>query len=241
MRVFNLTVTIGSFLFQALLCPAHGYAYEATTVTDGGTIRGKVRYAGLSRNSQPVEISKDQAVCGKTEKRDESIVIGENQGLQHVVVSIVDIQKGKGFAETKGVLDQHECRYNPHVVLTPAGTPLLILNNDEILHSVHTHSEKNPTFNRAQSKFKKEMAEIFPYPETINVTCDVHSWMAGWIVVQEHPYFSVTDSSGSFELTQVPAGKYMLRFWHETFGKRELPINVEPGHIADLAVQFGDD
>src|SRR5262249_51351674 len=163
-------------------------------------IRGRVQYVGLSRSSQPVEISKDQAVCGKTEKRDESIIVGENQGLQNVVVSIVDIQKGKGFAGAKGVLDQRECRYNPHVVLTPVGIPLSILNNDEILHSVHTYSERNPAFNRAQSKFKKEISETFSYPETIKVTCDVHSWMAGWIIVQEHPYFSVTDLGGEFEL-----------------------------------------
>jgi plastocyanin len=240
MSSLALMGVIGISFLQGLWDLSNGYAYEAISVTDGGTIRGQARYVGLPHPSEPVEISKDQEICGKTDKRDESLVVGENQGLQYVVVSIVDIQKGKGFVDAKAVLDQHECRYHSHVTLVPVGYPLLILNNDEILHSVHTHSEKNPAFNRAQAKFKKEMMETFSTPETIKVTCDVHSWMGGWIIVQDNPYFSVTDSSGSFELGGVPAGKYVLRFWHEILGKRELAVNIESNQVLDISIRLSD-
>jgi hypothetical protein len=41
------------------------------------------------------------------------------------------------------------------------------------------------------------MKETFSKPEIIKVTCDVHSWMLGWIAVLSHPYFGVTDEGGT--------------------------------------------
>src|SRR5438477_12246242 len=66
-RVFSLAVVIEHFFISSFFsCSlAAGSVYEATTVTNGGTIRGKVQYVGPAHPSQPVEISKDQAVCGK--------------------------------------------------------------------------------------------------------------------------------------------------------------------------------
>lgn len=208
---------------------AFGNAYEVITVVDGGSIAGRVVFTGTVSTPQKLEISKDQDVCGKTEKFDESILVGDNGGLQNVVVSLVNIQKGKGFTDSPSILDQQDCRYAPHVVLVPAEKPLTILNNDGVLHSVHTHSVKNPAFNRAQAKFKKELQETFIHPEIIKLTCDVHSWMSGWIIVQEHPYFTVSRQDGSFGLLDVPPGEYVVGFWHESAGTREVTVEVETG------------
>jgi plastocyanin len=224
------------FLVGFSLCASVGNAYEVVTVIDGGSITGRVKFAGMVAPPQKVEISKDQAVCGKTEKFDESVLIGEDHGLQNVLVSILDIQKGKGFADSAPILDQRDCRYIPHLVLVPAGTPLTILNNDGVLHSVHTQSVKNSAFNRAQSKFKKEMQETFVHPEIIKLTCDVHSWMSGWIIVQEHPYVAVSGEDGSFELLGVPPGQYVVSFWHEVLGVKETVLVVEAGK--QIAIQF---
>jgi uncharacterized surface anchored protein len=34
-------------------------------------------------------------------------------------------------------------------------------------------------------------------------------------MVVSHPYYSVTDESGKFELTDVPPGQYQIVAWHE--------------------------
>jgi len=42
-----------------------------------------------------------------------------------------------------------------------------------------------------------------------------HVWMNGEMIVARHPYYTVTDQNGNFELTKVPAGEYEIVAWHE--------------------------
>jgi hypothetical protein len=223
--------------FLELYC-AGIHAYEELRAVTGGHIQGKIKFTGSAPLLRKIEISKDQEVCGRTEKTDEALLVGPDLGLGNVVVSILDIAKGKKFPDLNGVLDQKDCLYLPHIVLTPVGKPLTILNSDGVLHSVHTHSVRNPPFNRAQSKFKKEMQEIFLFPERIQLTCDVHGWMSGWIVVMEHPYFSVSALDGSFELQDIPEGGYDLSFWHEILGEKRLSVNVEVGRVSEVQLEW---
>ena len=65
------------------------------------------------------------------------------------------------------------------------------------------------------------MTEKFEKPEIIKVTCDVHSWMLGWIAVMPHPFFGVTDGNGVAKIENVPAGKQTIEVWHETLGKHD--------------------
>ena len=213
-------------------------AYEGGDVANGGKIAGTVKFSGEAPAMAKIEATKDAEVCAKTEKFDESLVVGEGNGLKNVVVSIANIEKGKAQAGEGGTLDQKECIYRPRVVLSPAGADLNILNSDGILHNIHTYSEANPSINKAQPKFRKKMTEKFEKPETVRVECDAHGWMKGWLVVTDHPYYAVTDASGAFELTDVPAGSYTLKFWHETLGETTQDVTVEAGGAAAVAVEM---
>ena len=214
------------------------WAYEAIEVKDGGTIAGEVRFSGNPPTPEKIATTKDQEVCGKTEKVNESILVGPNKGIQNVVVSITNIQKGKKMPETGAILDQKDCRYAPHVVLSPAGAELSIVNSDGILHNIHTYSTKNPSFNKAQPKFKKEMKEKFDQPETVKLTCDAHGWMAGWLVVQDQPYYAVTDTNGAFKIADVPPGDYELKFWHEALGETAQKVTVKAKEESKVSVEM---
>ena len=229
-------VAIGVGLQAALLSGV--WAYEAIDVKDGGTVSGEVKFSGNPPTPEKIATTKDQEVCGKTEKVNESLLVGANKGIQNVVVSISNIQKGKKMPETGGTLDQKDCRYAPHVVLSPAGAELSIVNSDGILHNIHTYSTKNSPFNKAQPKFKKEMKESFAQPETVKLTCDAHGWMAGWLIVQDNPYYAVTDANGAFKITDVPPGDYELKFWHETLGETAQKVSVKAKEEAKVSVEM---
>jgi plastocyanin len=211
-------------------------AYEGGAVANGGSISGVVKFKGAAPARAPLDVNKDKEVCGTTPKLASDLVVGADGGIQYAVVSITNIQKGKAFADQKGTLDQKGCEYAPHIVTMPAGGHLEIVNSDGILHNIHTYSKDNPPLNRAQPKFKKTLDETFAKPEIVKLSCDVHGWMAGWLVVEDHPYYAVTDDKGSFKLTDVPPGDYELKVWQEKLGETTQKVTVQPG--ADTKVTF---
>jgi len=201
-------------------------AYQAGDVKDGGSISGSVKFKGSAPAPKKLDVSKDKEVCAKTPKVDQSLVVN-NGNLVNAVITITDIQKGKKIEVKKVTLDQKECEYHPHVLAFPAGSPVEILNPDGILHNVHSYSKVNTPFNQAQPKFKKTLEVKIDKPEVIEVKCDVHGWMHGWLVATENPYVAVTDNSGNFKLTDVPAGTYTVEVWHEKLGKNTQKVTVK--------------
>jgi plastocyanin len=190
-------------------------AYEGGAVQGGGTIAGVVKFKGTAPAPKKLEVTKDKEVCAKTAKSDPSLIVSGGN-MVNAVVQITDIKKGKKMEPQKVTLDQNGCEYKPHVLALTAGSTVEILNPDGILHNVHSYSKANAPFNVAQPKFKKSLTQKIDKPEVINLKCDVHGWMSGWLFVAENPYFSVTDDKGSFKLTDVPPGTYTIQVWHET-------------------------
>ena len=219
----------GSIVLSAALValPVAGMAaYQAGDVKDGGSISGTVKFKGTAPAPKKLDVSKDKEVCAKTPKVDQSLVVN-NGNLVNAVITITDIQKGKKIEVKKITLDQNGCEYHPHVLAFPAGSPVEILNPDGILHNVHSYSKVNTPFNQAQPKFKKTLEVKIDKPEVIEVKCDVHGWMHGWLVATENPYVAVTDNSGNFKLTDVPAGTYTVEVWHEKLGKNTQKVTVK--------------
>ena len=226
---------IGAFLAIALVAGvavvAHGPGPAGAQ--GGGTIEAAVTYAGAPV-VEKLKVNKDTEKCG-TEAVIEKVVVGANKGLANAVVSVPG---AKGAAKAvKATVDQHGCKFVPHVsVMTPG--ELDLKNSDDILHNIHTYSTANPSINKAQPKFKKVMTEKFEKPEMIKLTCDVHSWMLGWVAVMPSPFFGVTDANGVTKIENVPPGKYTVEAWHETLGKQTKDVEVKAGQTAKVAFEM---
>ncbi len=193
--------------------------YETITVSDGGTIRGTVKWTGTQPKELTVPITKDPEICdpGQAKKRDlERLVIGPGGGVANTVVYLKGISRGKAMdlPEPRRFLDQKHCRYEPHVLLVPEGTPLKMESSDAVLHTVHMMGAAS--FNLPFPFQNQVVSRVMPSPGLIDVRCNGgHTWMNAEIMVVAHPYYAVTDESGKFELTDVPAGEYQIVAWHE--------------------------
>jgi len=199
----------------------------------GGTIEATVTFAGAPV-VEKLKVNKDTEKCG-TEASIEKVVVGANKGLANTVVSVPGA-KGTPKA-VKATVDQHGCKFVPHVTAMTPGE-LELKNSDDILHNIHTYSTANPSINKAQPKFKKVMTEKFEKPEFIKLTCDVHSWMLGWVAVMPNPFFGVTDGSGNAKIENVPPGKYTVEAWHETLGKQTKEVEVKAGQATKVAIEM---
>lgn len=199
-----------------------------------GDISGRVLYAGTPPEPATIAITKDAAVCGKEPRTDDALVVGADKGILNVVVRVSDPGDEKPMPPPadRVAVDQRGCRFAPRIVLVPAGTPIDFLNSDGILHNIHTWSKLNPSFNRAQPKLKTVLSETFAKPELFKVTCDVHPWMQGYVVVAAHAYYAVTGPDGRFTIPSVPAGTRTLEFWHERLGAQRREVTVpESGEL----------
>ena len=197
----------------------------------GGTIEASVTFAGAAV-VEKLKINKDTEKCG-TEAVIEKVVVGANKGLANAVVSVPG---AKGAKAVKAAIDQKGCKFVPHVVVMAPGE-IEIKNSDDILHNIHTYSTANASINKAQPKFKKVMTEKFEKPEVIKITCDVHSWMLGWIAVVPGPA-GVTDAGGAVKIENVPAGKHTVEVWHETLGKQAKEVEVKAGQTVKVASEM---
>jgi plastocyanin len=201
-----------------------------------GAIVGSVSFDGTPPEPAALDINKDVHVCGKMDPTSEDLIVSPDGGIRNAVVYLVDVTAPIEPAGENPVIDQKDCRYDPHVLLVPAGATVDIRNSDGIMHNVHTYSSANEPFNMAQPKFKPLLQKRFDQPEMIEVTCDVHGWMKAWIVVQQHPFYVLTDPSGNFRLTGVPAGDHKLVVWHETLGQQSQEVTVKADAETELRI-----
>ena len=213
-------------------------SYSASSVSNGGTISGVVKFEGDAPEMKMIEVTKDQAICGATEKYDETLVVGEGNALKNTIVYLIDISQGKDFDKTvKLEIDQKGCQFNPHVQIIPVGARLTMLNNDKVNHNVHIFSSVNKPVNKQQTKNRKKMrlAGVKKVEGPVSVKCDIHGWMSAWAAYVPHPYVAVTNEKGEFMLEDVPAGTYKLGYWHEACGSNSASpasVTVEAGGTA---------
>jgi plastocyanin len=114
------------------------------------------------------------------------------------------------------------------------------LNSDPVLHNIHFYQNDESLFNIAQpvqgQVTKKKIEKTgFVYAE-----CDVHGWMQGHLAVVDSPYYAVTDENGKFSITDLPAGTYHVKVWHEYLGEKSQDITVAAKGDASLNLDLKD-
>ncbi|PYN76235.1 MAG: hypothetical protein DMD96_26290 [Candidatus Rokuibacteriota bacterium] len=192
----------------------------------GGSIKGTVVLKGATPELRKLAVTIDQYVCGK-EKSPEDLLVSPQGRIRNAVVWLDKAPAGSAgeALPSTTTMDQKDCSFAPRVVIVPAGGRIDFLNSDRLLHNLHSTPSANPPFNRTQPK-GRTIAISFSHPEIIRVTCDLHSWMRGWVVVAEHPFYALTDPEGQFTLRGLAPGRYTVRVWQERLGTSSKDIVV---------------
>jgi hypothetical protein len=206
----------------------------------GGSIEGTVSFSGTA--PKPTKLNrKSDPVCAKKEFNDESVLLSKSgKELQNVLVRVKGAAAGTAPTEDV-IVDQKDCMYRPRVQGAVEGQKIKVRNDDPTLHNVHTYEGTKTLFNQAQPPGSAPIEK--PLPKTgdlVKVKCDVHPWMAAFVVLNKNPYFAVTKEDGSFEIKGVPAGTYTVEAWHEKFGTKTQQVTVTEGKPAQAKFDFSD-
>ena len=184
------------------------------------TVSGKVFFEGDLPRARRLAMDAEPACAGlHTEPvYSEVVVPNDNKTLRHVFVYVKEGLQGMKFETPTepAVLDQKGCIYLPHMMGVQVNQPVRILNSDPTTHNVHPTPRNNREWNESMAPNVPPKMKKFPREEVmIPVKCNVHPWMKSYIGVLPHPFFSVTDGDGSFEITGLPPGEYTIGIWHE--------------------------
>ena len=154
------------------------------------------------------------------------------------------------------VLDNKNCRFEPHVVVLRTTQTLDILkNSDPIGHNTKADYINNPSFNNLipsnndMKMVDKDGKPIITKDEGLPMpfSCSIHPWMAGVILIRSNPYMAASAPDGKFEIKDLPAGKELeFQFWHgvnlkdikgnglKVDNKGRGKIMIKPGVTNDL-------
>ena len=221
----------------------------------GGTIKGRLVWGGDQAPEAKDLIAKgksekDPGVCAKDAAiPDESLVVDpKTKGIKNAIVYLVKPTKDNPEAVKALVakapqveIDQQNCRFIPRSTVLHADQVVVFKATDQTNHNVHlsgfaTANSSNQLLPPGGQMQKKLEADRRPIP----LTCDIHPWMKGSIMVFEHPYFAVTGEDGSFQIDGVPPGTQNLVIWQELVGyvneglAKGMPVNV--AGAADVGV-----
>jgi len=192
--------------------------YQVVAVEDGGTIKGTVKWQGALPHLVASEINRDPQICdplGQKRRDLERLLVAPNGGVANTVVFLRNITRGKAMdlPASRRFLNQKTCRYEPHILLVPLDATLTVKSNDPLLHTVQMtgNADYNLPFTADGQVIDRPMVR----EGTVDLRCNVHVWMNGEMIVAPHPYYTVTDADGNFQLTQVPPGDYEIVAWHE--------------------------
>lgn len=173
----------------------------------------------------------------------QEVITGPGGGLANVAVYIQSGLANYHFTPPAkpAVLEQKDCMFQPLVIGVMTNQTLDIQNEDPIEHNVHGMPHNNPQFNLTQSIHGAPLQRKFANPElAIPVVCNLHTWMRAFVFVFPDPYFAVTNSSGTFDLKNVPPGTYTIEAWHDQYGKQDQTVVLGPKETKNVTFTFSN-
>src|SRR5437762_6180762 len=104
---------------------------------------------------------------------------------------------------------QKEKRFVPHVLAIQVGTSVDFPNVDPIFHNAFSNFSGKP-FDVGLYPPGSSRRVRFDREGFVRVFCNIHPTMSAVIAVLKTPYSAVSNKSGRFSITGVPAGEYRL-------------------------------
>jgi plastocyanin len=126
-------------------------------------------------------------------------------------------------------LEQKNFHFHPAVLPIQRGTAVKFPNRDDEYHNVLSYSKAKEFDLGRYRKDEKGPSVIFEKPGLVELNCEIHEHMRGFILVLDTPYFTPTDADGKFRLEQLPAGTYTLKAWLNEKTVWQQPVTLKAG------------
>jgi plastocyanin len=139
------------------------------------------------------------------------------------------------------VITQRGKTFVPHVLAVPVGTTVSFHNDDPIFHNIFSLSKPND-FDTGLYKQGASYNQTFRHAGVVQILCNIHASMLGFVFVVDTPYYAQADEAGAFAIKGVPPGDYELSVWHESASKpSQQRLTVGAAGVRGLALRVAGD
>lgn len=112
-------------------------------------------------------------------------------------------------------VDQIDKEFVANVTVVTRGSGVRFPNSDDILHHVYSFSPAKvfelPLYGNGQNV---DYQQMFDVAGVVEIGCNIHDWMLGYIYVAQTSLAVKTDAEGQALLSGIPAGSHSVRIWH---------------------------
>jgi plastocyanin len=139
------------------------------------------------------------------------------------------------------VLNQSNKTFVPHVLAIAVGETVAFRNDDPYFHNVFSLSP-GQGFDTGLYSTGGAYERKFTRPGPVELLCNIHASMVGYIYVVNSAYYTQPRSNGAFVIRNVPPGRYELHAWHESAAAVvKQPLTVAPGGTSGVVVRIAGD
>ena len=253
-REFGLAWVAGATAFSQSLGAADEATDKAGDKDRWGDLTATFVYDGQLPERKSLKVDRDQAIY-KDPIFDASLIVDQkSKGIANVVSWLHLAHDAKPPAihpdydeafKKVVCLEIANGQLMPRITLIRTEQELLIQNKERVGYNLKTdlflnaaNSELTPAGGVLRKKYHRQEGRPSP------MTCAIHSWLSGHILIRDHPYMGLSNDLGQLTINNLPVGKHTFTFWHERSGfvtavKRDkkaetwklgrLEVEIKPG------------
>jgi len=139
--------------------------------------------------------------------------------------------------EPRPQLAQKDEAFVPRVVAVARGGTVDFPNRDPIFHNVFSLS---PTRRFDLGKYRQGHSKAVRFDRTglVKVYCDIHAEMEAFVLVVANRAYTCPRADGSYQLPDLPGGRYELRVWHPDLPEITRSVEVPDQGDVKLDLSF---
>lgn len=130
-------------------------------------------------------------------------------------------------------ITQNEQTFIPNVLPIVVGSKIHFLNEDEFFHNVQSYTPKS-RFSIGRRAPGISYSINIKKAGVIDLTCDIHTHMSARILSFETPYFSRINADGTYEIKELPDGKYRLEIYHPNCEGKVDEVELVGGKVFEF-------
>jgi plastocyanin len=166
--------------------------------------------------------AQEVTVTGQIEVKSEGSAPNGKRSRANVVVWLTSLDDrpglrpvSEGSSAKLPRLVQKDKRFDPHLLVVAAGTPVEFPNRDPFFHNVFSLFE-GKRFDLGLYEAGTTRVVRFDRPGVSYIFCNIHPEMSAVVVALKTPYYGISDAAGKITMEGVPEGRYSMQVWAES-------------------------